>query len=78
MSINNHLSSAQVVGIIVGTCVLFETAIYFYTQWTEKKRNRGICKAMFFPDANPTCKAHYTNRHGCTAKYCKFSHEETV
>ena len=67
----------QILGVVVaGGCIL--EAMYYAIKWTSEKKRKGICEVLFFPDTNATCKEHYTNRHGCTAKYCSFSHEETV
>jgi len=67
--------------VILGTivCSVAVDAAYLFVKWIRKRNadDRYLYEILFFPDAQPTCKAAYTNRHGCTAKYCNFSHNDT-
>ena len=72
-------NARHVLGVF-GAAIILEGAFYFARNLWEKyfhKDKDTINQILFFPDQKPTCKASYTQRHGCTNISCRYAHENT-
>ena len=72
-------NTRHVLGVL-GAAIILEGTFYFVRSLWQKyfqKDKDTINQILFFPDHKPTCKASYTQRHGCTNVSCRYAHENT-
>ena len=73
-----HILAWTVVGVTIT-----EIASYFMQRFLcsikfqkQNKRSKEIREIIFFPDDQPACITHITDRYGCLDTQCKFSHSQ--
>jgi len=59
----------------VSLSVIWRLSQWLYRRHHRKNTKSSLMKVLFFPDNEVSCRTHFTERHGCSSKRCRFSHD---
>jgi len=64
---------AMLAGVSLG--MIWRLTWWLYGRDHRKNTKGSLMKVLFFPDNEVSCRTHFTERHGCSSKRCRFSHD---